>query len=162
MSSYTFYPKKYSITDLIIEIAELEILLNNISKLDESTESQNPTLAAEIKEVKRKIEAAKKALSIANKIKGEAGAKHRKSVMDTQTTLSKKLSMLRDQSDKIDNGGHIGKGEIQKKQHDVATAKDKKAARRKELAAERKAGRERAKQLSAERKQAKKDAVSKK
>ena len=121
----------------------------------EDAGSQNPRLASDIADLKKKIEAATKALTIANKLKGEKGAAHRKNIMSKQAAMAKRMTALRGQSDSIDKGTVIGRGEIAKKKDDKVAAKDKKAARKKELAAQRKEARAKSKQLSADRKAAK-------
>jgi len=153
-SDYTFNSNSKTVEDLIVEQAALQVKLRKLEAqaLMEDAASQNPKLASDIAELKKKIEAATKALAVANKLKGEKGAAHRKNIMSKQAAMAKRMTMLRSQSDGIDKGSHIGVGEKAKKKDDAAAKKKASAERRKKNAADQRA---RSKKLSDERKAAK-------
>lgn len=159
-SEYTFFKTPKSVEDLMVESAMLNVQLRKL-EAQALLEDQNPRLTADIADLKKKIEAATKALAIANKLKGEKGKAHRKNIMSKQAAMAKRMTALRGQSDKIEKGTHIGVGETAKKKDDAASAKVKAKERKKKLAQDRKDQREKSKQLSAERKAAKKAAKSK-
>jgi len=153
-SEYTFYTAPKSVEDLMVECATLQVRLRalEVQALMEDAASQNPRLASDIADLKKKIEAATKALAIANKLKGEKGAAHRKNIMSKQAAMAKRMTMLRSHSDGIDSGSHVGVGEKAKKKDDAAAKKKESADRRKKNAADQRA---RSKKLSDERKAAK-------